>query len=498
MPRQLFTCGCGAILSILIAAGMGAASALAAEPNQPKPAVSLTVYPEFAMVTEIREVDTAKDGSAVLGDLPATIVSSSLQFEGLTYPATRVKELRFRGRNVGPYAVAMDALLDKQVVLHMASGNLSGVLLGADYPLVTSRTAFGYLYLRSSSGQLFVVDRSSVRYIGLAKMPGDFRVTPQFECRFAGFKPGRQMARLSYQVNSIDWKALYILILDEAEGRVDLSAWAKVSNHSGKAFPRARLKLIAGDITRIHGEPYGSGVFSGGSGIFESEEDKRQAFFEYHVYLFSRPVSLGTSDSMRIELFEPVSEIKLDRKYVYEPDCELDWLDGDAPDGEDDSDIGVFIELPNTRGSKLGIPIPGGTVSIYKRDPADRSLLLVGENEIDNTPAGEKIRLQVGNAFDLVGRRICTDVERKPDGKTIRESVTFTLRNRKERDVTVRIKEPLARGSKNQWTWSIVDETLKHTKLDSRTVAWDVPVKAGGEAEVTYTAQYVRVKDKGK
>ena len=33
----------------------------------------------------------------------------------------------------------------------------------------------------------------------------------------------------------------------------------------------------------------------------------------------------------------------------------------------------------------------------------------VGENEIDHTPADETIRVQTGNAFDVVGERKRTD-----------------------------------------------------------------------------------------
>ena len=68
----------------------------------------------------------------------------------------------------------------------------------------------------------------------------------------------------------------------------------------------------------------------------------------------------------------------------------------------------------------------------------------------------------------------------------MREKIEIKLRNHKEQDVTVRIKEPIYR-----WTgWRITAESHEHTKLDSRTVAWDLPVKVDGEIVLTYTVEY--------
>jgi len=48
--------------------------------------------------------------------------------------------------------------------------------------------------------------------------------------------------------------------------------------------------------------------------------------------------------------------------------------------GSQKQKIGVFLELENTKKNNLGIPLPKGTIRVYKEDK-DGSLQFVGETE---------------------------------------------------------------------------------------------------------------------
>jgi hypothetical protein len=72
------------------------------------------------------------------------------------------------------------------------------------------------------------------------------------------------------------------------------------------------------------------------------------------------------------------------------------------------------------------------------------------------------------------------------DEDWMEESYKITLRNHKEEDVEVRVVEHMFRWS----TWQILNPSQDFVKLDAQTVEFLVPVKAGGEATVTYTARY--------
>jgi hypothetical protein len=139
----------------------------------------------------------------------------------------------------------------------------------------------------------------------------------------------------------------------------------------------------------------------------------------------------------------------------------------------------------NSEKSGLGMPLPMGTVRVFKVD-TDGSTLLAGEDSIDHTPKDEKVQLYVGDAFDVVGERKQTNYTSEVEHHTIEESYEITLRNHKAEDVEVRVVEHLFRWSQ----WTITQESQDHEKLDSQTIEFRVPVKANGEATVTYTVQY--------
>ena len=50
----------------------------------------------------------------------------------------------------------------------------------------------------------------------------------------------------------------------------------------------------------------------------------------------------------------------------------------------------------------MGIPLPAGTVRVFKKDQADGSLEFIGESNIRHTPRDENVTVTTGNAFDLV------------------------------------------------------------------------------------------------
>jgi hypothetical protein len=124
-------------------------------------------------------------------------------------------------------------------------------------------------------------------------------------------------------------------------------------------------------------------------------------------------------------------------------------------------------------------------VRVYQQD-VDGSALLIGENHIDHTPKGEKIKLFLGNAFDLVGERKQTDFK-IIGSNVIEETFEIRLRNRKENQaVEIRVPEHLYRWS----NWEILNSSDPSTKLDSSTVEFRLEVQPGEEKVLTYTVRY--------
>jgi len=115
---------------------------------------------------------------------------------------------------------------------------------------------------------------------------------------------------------------------------------------------------------------------------------------------------------------------------------------------------------------------------VYKEDEKG-SLKFIGEDRMDPTPKGEKVRVALGNAFDLSGER--TVKERTQVTKSSRqESIEIRIRNHKPERISVTVVE-------NFWgDWKIIGKTPPVQKQDANKVEFEVAVPADGETVFEY------------
>ncbi len=485
---------------LVLAHANGAFAAPAAEPNQPKPGVSLTVYPKFGVVTEIRQVEIAKDGSAELDDVAATMRPNTVCFESLTDPNAIVVEQCYHENDAAESLSMLTKYVGKQLTVTTDKGVHRGRLLVArvlqSYGGFYSGTIVGRLVIQAADGKVSIVQARQVQSIDFGEVIEGLRVRPTLLWRVQTTKRGKQMARVSYQVEDMSWKAEYSLVLDDASSKAALSAWIGFANHTGRAYSNARLTFVAGDFARISDHER-----EGGTGIFDDIDSTmvKRPFFEYNLYTVPRPVTLANDETKQVEIFAPVRDLPVSEMYMYQPLPEEAWGFTDDSDTDEAYTVGnvtdkvtVSTAFSNSKANRLGMPLPAGKVSVYRRNADGGGLILVAENMIDHTPRGKATWLQIGVAGDIVGERKQTNANYEDIGTPVKETVKIILRNSKDKDVTVRVKEPIRawKSFNDHAEWSITKETHKHQKLDSRTVVWDVPVKAHGHTKLTYTAAY--------
>jgi hypothetical protein len=305
--------------------------------------------------------------------------------------------------------------------------------------------------------------------------------------------PGRHDAELSYLTGGMRWEAGYNVVAPESGDRFDILGWVTLENMSGKDFENARIKLIAGDVARARPEDSEAPGYALMERAAAAPAVTGRSFEEHHLYTLERPTTLLDREIKQVE-FVRASGVPAERLYVY---------DGFSRDpqyaGRDVASIGtqpeygtrhnpkvwVMLEFRNSESSRLGMPLPKGTVKVYRRD-ADGRNEFVGEDRIDHTPKDETIRLYTGNAFDLVGERRQTSFRLDTSRRQAEESFEIKVRNRKEEAVTVRVVEHLYR-----WVdWEIEDNSMDYGKTDARTIEFRPEIPAGGEAVVTYTVRY--------
>ena len=83
---------------------------------------------------------------------------------------------------------------------------------------------------------------------------------------------------------------------------------------------------------------------------------------------------------------------------------------------------------------------------------------------------------------DIVAERVRSDSRRLADN-LYRHTFRIVVRNHKDEDVVVEIVEAVG------GFWEVVSESLDHSKVDSSTLKYDLPVKANGETVLTYTVE---------
>ncbi|MGH9508449.1 MAG: DUF4139 domain-containing protein [Terriglobales bacterium] len=357
-------------------------------------------------------------------------------------------------------------------------------------------------YMQGGAGQPIIEVDGKLRF----SLPGqplfpalgdDTILKPTLTWQIETDKTGKFDAELSYVTGGMRWQADYNLVAPEKGDVVDLVGWVTIDNQSGKVFENARIKLMAGDVSKLQPGAAG-GMYSARDAMIATEgmapPVSEKAFDEYHLYTLQRPTTLHDRETKQVE-FVRATNVKSDRLYVYDGA----WIDPNRYRGwgyeniRQDREYGtrsnpkvwVMQEFKNSEENKLGIPLPKGRLRFYRRDD-DGQLEFTGENVIDHTPKDETIRVYTGNSFDLTGERKRVNFSVNDAQDWLDESFEIKVRNHKKEPVEVRVVEHLYR-----WTnWQIRIPSHKHIKTDSQTVEFRVIIPPDGEQVITYTAHY--------
>jgi hypothetical protein len=162
------------------------------------------------------------------------------------------------------------------------------------------------------------------------------------------------------------------------------------------------------------------------------------------------------------------------------------WYRSPAGDLQHDVPVGVALEFRNDTASRLGTPLPAGTVRVYRRDRSGEAQF-VGEDTIRHTPKDERVVLRIGQAFDVVASRVQTDfrtVDLAP--YDVEAAFRVSVRNRRREAVAVSVREPIGGA------WKVLDSSHPPVKVDAATLGFELPVPAGGETVLAYRVQIAR------
>jgi hypothetical protein len=288
-----------------------------------------------------------------------------------------------------------------------------------------------------------------------------------------------QRVEASYLTGGLTWKADYVLVLNAADTASDLTGWVTLDNRSGTTYANAALKLVAGDVNRARDprrEQRLLELAARAAPVADASRDfKEEGFFEYHLYTLDGRTTVKDNQTKQLALLA-AADVPVQKRLIYWGAADYYRTSYGMPVST--QKVGVYLDVKNSKENRLGMPLPRGKVRVYKAD-ASGSQQLVGEDWIDHTPKDERVRIKLGEAFDVVGERTQRDWKKIAAG-VYEVEWDVVLRNHKKEEQTVWVMEPVPGD------WQVLSASHAGEKLEAHTLRFQVPVPGDGAAKLSY------------
>jgi hypothetical protein len=319
-------------------------------------------------------------------------------------------------------------------------------------------------------------------------VPAKLRDRPTLLMMLENAEKAQQEVELSYLSAGLGWKADYVVELSPNDDKLDISGWVTLTNTSGATYRNAKLQLVAGDVNQVRQRSEVADNRAALAGMMYKAKPAmaEEALFEYHLYTLDHPTTVAENQTKQVALLSAAGVPARKELLLKGSDSYYRSSYGEL---SQKIKVGVFVEFDNREASQLGMPMPKGVIRVYKKD-ASGNAQFIGEDTIDHTPKNEKVRLKLGNAFDVTADRKQTDY--KVITSNAKEGAKFSyvaesayeivIKNAKKEAVVVTVQEPMPGD------WQVQSESLHHTKGASNTAVWKVPVPAEGSTKLVYRA----------
>jgi hypothetical protein len=434
--------------------------------------MAITIYNvNLGLVKEQRAIKLSKGtGELRFMDVASQIIPTSVHIKSLIDPdSLHVLEQNYEYDLLSPQKL-LDKYIGKEVKLYYKN------------PYTEREEVVTATLLSNNGGPIFKIgDEITFGHPGRIIFPGvpeNLISKPTLVWLIENSLPSSQKVEVSYLTNGINWRADYVLTLNEKDDGADLSGWVTIDNKSGAIYTNAKLKLIAGDVNRVKDEnEYRDKMLRGAmkEAVPATPQFKEEAFFEYHIYTLQRTSTIKENQTKQISLVT-AGDIPVKKELIFQGAKYYYYNQfGEAISNQK---VGVFVQIENKKENNLGMPLPKGIVRVYKYD-TEGSLQFIGEDSIDHTPKDEKIRVKLGDAFDVVGSRKQTDWK-KIASDTYEAAFEISLRNHKNEDVTVKVLEPIPGD------WKMLSHSHDYMKTEAFTAEFNIPVPKDKEVKLSY------------
>jgi hypothetical protein len=281
---------------------------------------------------------------------------------------------------------------------------------------------------------------------------------------------------LAYLTRGLSWNADYVAVFDEPAGNVSLQGWITLTNRSGTTFANASAQLVAGDVNVVGNEAEWWQVYNirrNNANVLRAgvESSGREQLADYYVYPLAEATTIANNQTKQVS-FLTAERVRANRGYEQ---TFYSFFSQDEPVSAD-----VRVRFSNSQASGLGDQLPSGVVRVYARDARGQPQF-AGEDRIGHTSAGSDLALKIGDAFDVTIQPTLRQTTRATRRATDYD-MSYLVRNARSEPITVTVRQD------SLWRFNeVVTQSIEGRRTDADSFAWDVPVPANGETELTFT-----------
>src|SRR5438128_3090741 len=226
------------VLMVATSLATGAEAAQLPVRRAARQAVMRTIYNgNLGLVKDVRETRLPTGlHETEFTDVAAQIDPTTVHLKSLTDPAG----LRILEQNYEYDLLSSQKLMEKYVGRLVRLYNTDGTYLEAKL-LSTAGPVFeinGQIHL-GHNGRLV-----------LPSLPENLVSKPTLVWLLHKPRARPQRVEASYLTGGITWKADYVMVINAADTKADLTGWVTIDNRSGATYGNAALKLVAGDVNR--------------------------------------------------------------------------------------------------------------------------------------------------------------------------------------------------------------------------------------------------------
>lgn len=440
--------------------------------------VAVTIYNEnLALIKDQRKLPLKRGASALaFRDVSAKMRAETALLRSLSSPGSlSVVEQNFN----------FDLLTPQKLLEKYVGRNVNIIRTN---PATGAETTESAQVLSANNGVVLKIgDRIETGLPGriiYPDVPANLRDRPTLVMALDNNGAQQQDVELSYLTGGLSWKADYVVELNAADDKLDISGWVTLGNTSGTTYRNAKLQLVAGDVHQVlqRVEITGSAVkrLDAPQAMMAKKAMAEESLFEYHLYTLDRPTTIAENQTKQVALLTASGVPARKELLLTGSDYYYQSSYGDL--GQK-MKIGVFVEFDNKEASHLGMPLPKGVVRVYKKDGAGNAQF-IGEDSVDHTPKNEKVRLKLGEAFDVTADKKQTDFKKLAGtGKynyVFESAYELVLKNAKKEAVVVTVQEPMPGD------WQVLNSSHPYTKGASNAAVWKISVPAEGNTKLTY------------